>query len=220
MSSKKIVSVLSILEIAEKNLQTARQLMSQLAEEKGIGEKQLQLQKNPKNHSPSSDEDFAALEVVEGYFDGESMVGDNGQIYPVPQNYASKTQLVIGDRMKWILTQERELFKLIQPTERERVIGSLVSEGEDFLVLVDSLSQPVRLLKASVTFAMKNYGLKLGDEVAIIIPKNGTPSWGAFSSVIKSGDIESKQSHRNKQEELDKFVLSEQIEDPMATDYF
>jgi hypothetical protein len=218
MSSKKIASILSILEIAEKNLQTARQLMSQLAEEKGLSEKQLK-EVSKSYATPSSDED-SALEVVEGYFDGESMVGDNGQVYPVPQNYASKTQLVIGDRMKWILTQERELFKLIQPTERERVIGTLVAEGEDFLVLVDSLPQPVRLLKASVTFAMKNYGLKLGDEVAIIIPKNGTPAWGAFSSVIKSGDVESRQNRQNRQAELDKFVLSDQIEDPVTADYF
>lgn len=218
MSSKKISSILSILEIAEKNLQTARQLMSQLAEEKGVSEKQLK-ENSKASVSVSTDED-SALEVVEGYFDGESMVGDNSQIYPVPQNYASKTQLVVGDRMKWILTQERELFKLIQPTERERVIGTLVSEGEDFLVLVDSLPQPVRLLKASVTFAMKNYGLRLGDEVAIIVPKNGTPTWGAFSSVVKSGEVQTRQTEANRQAELDKFVLGDKMEDPVAADYF
>lgn len=217
MSAKKIASILSILEIAEKNLQTAKQLMSQLAEEKGVSEKPTR--ENSKPAPVSTDED-SALEVVEGYFDGESMVGDNSQIYPVPQNYASKTQLVVGDRMKWILTQERELFKLIQPTERERVIGTLVSEGEDFLVLVDSLPQPVRLLKASVTFAMKNYGLRLGDEVAIIVPKNGTPTWGAFSSVVKSGEVQNRQTQASKQAELDKFVLGDQIEDPVTADYF
>ncbi len=218
MSSKKISSILSILEIAEKNLQTARQLMAQLAEERGVNEKQLK--ESAKAPTAVSNDEDSALEVVEGYFDGESMVGDNGQIYPVPQNYASKTQLVVGDRMKWILTNERDLFKLIQPTERDRVIGTLVSEGEDFLVLVDSLAQPVRLLKASVTFAMKNYGLRIGDEVAIIIPKNGTATWGAFSSVIKSGEVKNRQVNASRQAELDKFVLHNQMEDPIGADYF
>ena len=41
-------------------------------------------------------------------------------------------------------------------------------------------------LKASATFAMKNLGLDYGDEVVIIIPKGITPSWGAFSSVVKT----------------------------------
>lgn len=217
MSSKKIVSILSILEIAEKNIQTARQMMSQLVDEQSSHEK---ITKEVVKSSPVSGDEVSALEVVEGHFDGESMVGDNGQMYPVPQNYASKTQLVVGDRMKWILTSERELFKLIQPTERERVIGTLASEGEDFLVLVDSLPNPVRLLKASVTFAMKNYGLRVGDEVAIIIPKNGTPTWGAFSSVVKSGEVEIRNTQQSRQTELDNFVLNDQVEDPVSADYF
>ncbi len=219
MSSKKIASILSILEIAEKNIQAARQLIQQIIEEKGIVEK---LSKDNSNKSPtpvSADEE-SALEVVEGYFDGENMVGDNGQIYPVPQNYASKTQLVVGDRMKWILTPERELFKLIQPAERERVIGTLHLEGDNFLVLVDGFTNPIRLLKASVTFAMKNYGLKIGDEVAIIIPKNVTPTWGAFSSVVKSGEAEKFRNEQTKKEKIKEFLEKEPIEDPVTSDYF
>ena len=220
MSSKKIASILSILEIAEKNIQTVRQLINQMIEEKGIVEKLKDNSNKLKLTTPVSTDEESALEVVEGYFDGENMVGDNGQIYPVPQNYASKTQLVVGDRMKWILTPERELFKLIQPVERERVIGTLHLEGDNFLVLVDGFTNPIRLLKASVTFAMKNYGLKVGDEVAIIIPKNITPTWGAFSSVVKSGEVEKFKNERVKKERIQEFIEQEPIEDPVTADYF
>ena len=220
MSSKKIATILSILEIAQKNIQTALQLVNQLANDKTGEDKPTASAATTSKMPVVSVDEASALEVVEGYFDGENMVGDNGQIYPVPQNYASKTQLVIGDRMKWILTPERELFKLIQPAERERVIGTLAAEGDDFVVLVDTLPHPVKLLKASVTYAMKNFGLKVGDEVVIVIPKNSTPVWGAFSSVVKSGEAEAFRKSQAKKAELEKFVQANPPEDPISADYF
>ncbi len=220
MSSKKIATILSILEIAQKNIQTALQLVNQLVEEHAGDDKPVASASSTPRTPMISVDETSALEVVEGYFDGENMVGDNGQIYPVPQNYASKTQLVIGDRMKWILTPERELFKLIQPAERERVIGTLTAEGDEFFVLVDSLPQPVKLLKASVTYAMKNFGLQVGDEVVIVIPKNSTPVWGAFSSVVKSGEAEAFRKAQAKKAELKSFVEEQNLEDPISADYF
>jgi hypothetical protein len=184
MSSKKINNILSILEIAENNLKTAKNLLQQINDEKGL-KTNGQTVAQPQVKTPVNPEEDRAMEVVEGYFDGENMVGDNGQIYSVPQNYASKTQLVIGDRMKWILTNEREIYKLIQPAPRERVVGTFSIEGDNYVCLVDEFSQPVKILKASATFAMKNFNLQVGDEIAIIIPKNSTPLWGAFSSVVK-----------------------------------
>jgi hypothetical protein len=185
MSGKKIENILNLIEIAENNLKTARNLLIQVAGEKGI-----KPSPSPSiSSTPSAlknNEEERALEVVEGYFDGESMIGDNGQTYIIPPNYASKTQLVIGDRMKWILTPEREVFKLIQPAPRERVIGTFAIEGENYVVLVDKYPSPIKILKASATFAMKNLGLQVGDEVAILIPRDATPVWGAFSSVVKS----------------------------------
>jgi hypothetical protein len=133
----------------------------------------------------SSDES-QAIEVIEGYFDGESMLGDNGQYYTVPQNYASKTQLVIGDRMKWMLTPDREVFKLIGQAVRERIIGTFSMEGDHYVVISEKFPKPIKILKASATFAMKNLALNFGDEVVVIVPKGITPTWGAFSSVVKT----------------------------------
>jgi hypothetical protein len=190
MSSKKLETLLSLIEVAEKNLKNAKELAMQMAAEKGIKVA------NPSSiltPGSASKDEGSALEVIEGYFDGENMVGDNSQIYAVPQNYASKTQLVIGDRMKWILTPEREIFKLIQPTPRKRVTGTFTIEGDNYVALVDGHKNPVKVLKASATYAMKNLGLDIGDEIAIYIPQDATPTWGAFISVVKPSDtIESE----------------------------
>jgi hypothetical protein len=178
--SKKVQSILSLIEIAENNLHNAKTLLAQILDEKGASPNTESTYKNI-----SSDES-QAIEVVEGYFDGEGMMGDNGQNYTVPQNYASKTQLVIGDRMKWMLTPDREIYKLIGQAARERIIGTFSMEGDSFVVITEQHPKPVKILKASATFAMKNLGLNFGDEVVIIVPKGVTPTWGAFSSVVKT----------------------------------
>lgn len=176
---KKIQTALNMVEVAENNLKNIRQILIGLLEENG--------QKTSYSNfsTKKSHDENLATEVVEGNFDGENMMGDNGQIYIVPQNYASKSQLIIGDRMKWILTSEREIFKLIAPVERERMNGTFSIDGENYAVLVNGLTNPVRVLKASATFAIKNQGLSVGDEVTVLIPKDSTPTWGALISVVK-----------------------------------
>lgn len=199
MSAKKVQSILSLIEIMESNLKTARILLSQLADDKGISTTSA-----TRATAPKSFDEEQALEVVEGYFDGQQMIGDNGQVYIVPANYASKTQLVVGDRLKWILTAEREIYKPILLAARERVVGTFTVEGEDFVVLVDKLAKPVKILKASATYAIKNLGLQIGDEVSITIPKDATPTWGAFGSVVKSSGKEKPVvASNNAPEELD-----------------
>ena len=186
--SKKIENILALIEIAENNLRNAKELLTVIIEDKGgaVGTTISPKLGSTISSSKMAIEEHNAIEVIEGYFDGESMIGDNGQSYTVPQNYASKTQLVIGDRMKWMLTPDREVYKLIAQAERERVIGTFSMDGDNYIVITEQFKKPIKVLKASSTFAMKNLGLEFGDEVVVIIPKNSTPVWGAFSSVVKS----------------------------------
>ncbi len=181
MSNKKIQTILSLIEVAEKNLKNSKNLLFQYIKDNNIDIENISNQESPIKNK----EEEKAIEVMEGYFDGENMIGDNGQIYTVPQNYASKSQLVAGDRMKWILTNEKEVFKLIEPTPRERVVGTFYVEGDNYIVLVDKYPTPIKMLKASSTYAIKNLGLKPGNEVAIYIPKDTeNPIWGAFINVV------------------------------------
>lgn len=197
MTLKKIQTINNLLEIAELNLSNARSIMTGLLEDFSSSKSASATTSTGFADSSAislgsaskySREEELAKEVVEGHFDGEYMIGDNGQTYIVPQNYASKTQLVVGDRMKWILTNTREIFKLIQPIERERVEGAFYINGDSYLVDIKKFDEPVKVLKASATFAMKTQDLEVGDTVAIMVPKSSNnPRWGALVNVIKSG---------------------------------
>jgi len=187
MDSQKISKIVNLIEIAENNLKTAQILIKQLY---GLSGNISDIQSAP-SYSPSisspSDPEANFLEVVEGNFDGESMIGDDGKMYAIPANYASKTKLVVGDRMKRILTDTyREVYKVIQKAPSKRAVGIFtIDENSEFVVIVDSIPAPVRVLKASITFAMKQQNLKPGDTIAILIPANTLSTWGAFDSIVK-----------------------------------
>ena len=117
--------------------------------------------------------------VVEGIFDGQNMIDSEGQSYPVPANYASKSKLVESDGMKLTITDEGKfIYKQIAPVERKTVVGVLIQEDGQYKVLADG--KAFRVLLASVTF----YRAEVGDQVTILLPAEGEASWGAIEAVI------------------------------------
>lgn len=135
-----------------------------------------------------SDENFESGEegngesrVIEGVFDGESMIGPDGKQYSVPANYASKSKLVEGDILKLTITGNGTfVYKQIGPIERARVVGLLerAPSGEYFAL---SEGKRWRLLTASVTY----YKGETDDEVVILVPKNGESKWAAVENVVR-----------------------------------
>lgn len=118
--------------------------------------------------------------VVEGVFDGQNMQGNDGEEYPVPPNYASKSKLVEGDVLKLTIgTDGSFIYKQIGPVERRREVGKLVVDehGAFGVQVADRL---YKVLLASVTF----YKAEEGDEVTILLPKNAEAEWGAVEHVI------------------------------------
>ena len=116
--------------------------------------------------------------VVEGIFDGQNMVDSDGQTYPVPANYASKSKLVEGDGMKLTITEDGKfIYKQIHPVDRRTVVGALIQEDGQYKVLAEG--KTYRVLLASVTF----YRAEVGDQVTIILPKDDA-HWGAVENVI------------------------------------
>jgi hypothetical protein len=211
MSTKNLQTILSLLEICETNLKNAKMMLAQMSNVSPTP----RLSPNAE-FSIKSQEEINAAEVVEGYFDGESMIGDNGQLYPVPQNYASKSQLCVGDRMKWILTKNafgevHEVYKLTQPVPRDRAVGKFLVDGNNYCVMLPNFPVPVKILKASATYAMKNMHLKVGDEVAIYIPKGVTPVWGAFISVVNNPTTASLREDGRR-------IISNEVEDNFVID--
>jgi len=117
--------------------------------------------------------------VVEGIFDGQNMVDGDGNTYPVPANYASKSKLVEGDGMKLTITDEGKfIYKQISPAKRKSIVGLLIQEDGQYKVL--SEGKAFRVLLASVTF----YRAEVGDQVTILVPEDDEAKWGAVEAVI------------------------------------
>lgn len=133
--------------------------------------------------SPASDDEAPPAEgdrVLEGVFDGQNMQGNDGQEYPVPPNYASKSKLVEGDVMKLTIGADGTfLYKQIGPVERRRVVGTLIVDEQGNFG-VKTADKTFHILLASVTF----YRAEEGDEVTILLPENGEAEWGAVDNVI------------------------------------
>ncbi len=131
-----------------------------------------------------SDEVFEGIQsrVVEGVFDGQNMIGSDGQKYSVPPNYASKSKLVEGDILKLTVRGNGAfLFKQIGPIERDRRMGTLVRDEmtQEWYAVADG--KKYKVLSASVSF----FRGEEGDEVAILLPRSAPSKWAAVENVIK-----------------------------------
>ncbi|MCU0679143.1 MAG: hypothetical protein MUC28_01685 [Planctomycetes bacterium] len=128
-----------------------------------------------------SDEKKIEGRIIEGVFDGENMIGPDGKQYTVPANYASKSKLVEGDILKLTITHRGTfVYKQIGPIERIRLIGRLEQEGNgNFIVVVDG--RKLRVLTASVTY----FKGQSGDEIVVLVPKNGESKWAAVENIVK-----------------------------------
>jgi hypothetical protein len=119
--------------------------------------------------------------VIEGIFNGESMIGPDGHEYRVSANYASKSKLVEGDMLKLTIASNGTfLYKQIGPTDRNRLVGQLRRMAEnDFVAIVGNKTW--KLLNASITYFKGDDG----DEIVILVPKTGESRWAAVENIIK-----------------------------------
>jgi len=125
--------------------------------------------------------------IVEGVFDGEEMIDAVGKKYPVPANYASKSKLVAGDRLKLVIAPDGTfIFKQIGPVDRKRLIGTLSETEGNWEVSIDS--KKYRVLQASVTY----FKVGAGDEVTILIPKIGESNWAAIENCLSHKERKAK----------------------------
>lgn len=120
--------------------------------------------------------------TLEGVFDGVKMIANDGQAYEVPANYASKSKLIEGDILKLTLKKGGSyIFKQISPVERKRVVGVLSMDETSGEYYVLSGGKVYKVNPASVTF----YKGELGNDVILLVPKDGMSSWAAIENIIK-----------------------------------
>ncbi len=167
----KLTEIKNLLESAEASLRSAKRMILDMN-----GETSSPSFSTP-SYSPSSSSEGG--KVIEGIFNGERMMGSDGQPYPVPANYASKSKLVEGDHLKLtIMLDGRFVYKQIGPIPRKTVIGTLIQDDSQYRVLAGGKS--FRVLLASVTY----YKARVGDKVTIVVPASDTAEWATIEAVL------------------------------------
>lgn len=167
--SKKISDIKDMIESAEAALRTAKRLLLEVSGDGHVG--------SVSYSEPASSSEEG--KVIEGSFNGERMIAPDGETYPVPANYASKSKLVAGDQLKLtIMSDGRFIYKQIGPTPRRTVIGTLVHDDGQYRILANGKSY--RVLLASVTY----YKAHVGDKVTIIIPDADDTDWATIEAVL------------------------------------
>lgn len=161
------------LDDAERNIQYVRQALSEDNAHELVG-----TMASPE--SATQEEISEGERIIEGVFDGQNMQGNDGEEYPIPPNYASKSKIVEGDVLKLTISTDGSLvYKQISPVERKRITGTLaVDDIGNFCVRTPEKTYSILL--ASVTF----YKAQEGDEVTILVPEHGDAEWGAVDHII------------------------------------
>jgi len=195
--------IAQMIDSAEKNIQSAKQLLRETMGGKALNNNMAQLGEKAEVLSVSE-----GGKVIEGVFDGQNMIGPDKKQYPVPANYASKSKLVEGDVLKLTIAEDGSfIYKQIGPVERTKMLGVLaVDETGGFKVIAED--QTFKVLLASLTY----FKAEAGDEVTVVVPKDIDAKWAAVENVIKKvessshSDIEMEDDKTGKKVTLDDDV--------------
>ena len=168
LPEKQVKRLKMLIQDAETNLAAATELLISIMGEDG----QVVM--------PTSSREDVSGKVIEGVFDGQTMVGPDGKNYPVPANYASKSKLVEGDILKLTIADDGGfIYKQIGPVARKQVIGTLTQH--DGAYYVEAQGKEYRILLASVTY----FRINVGDQVTIIVPEdNPDATWAAVEAAL------------------------------------
>src|SRR3989344_9183827 len=166
--SQKIDLIRQALSAAESSLKLARQLLGDL-EKEGVKNK------------PRDNE----LPGITGIFDGQNMVTESGDKYPVPENYASKSILIVGDTLKLVEQGKEKRFKQVEHVKRHKTNGILTKKEGKWAAVTPEGSY--KLLSSSI----EHFGGETGDEVLLQIPANNLQSiWAAVEKITKKESSE------------------------------
>lgn len=175
MTKKRIQAIRDFIDTAEKSLKNAKKLLKEILEEENINlSADLELDTKGLSKYDSGDS-----KIIEGVFTGEDMFGADKNHYPVPVNYASKSKLVQGDRMKLTIDGSgKMLYKQIKQIDREIKIGLLTQTNGKYQVISDGVAYDV------LTAAVTHFKAEIGDTVTVLIPAGKEATFGAIEAVM------------------------------------
>ncbi len=175
-----LAHIMQMIESAERNIKTAKQLLVEMAGGQIPKQDQAALMEKASSVGGVSD----GGKIIEGVFDGQNMIGPDNKQYPVPANYASKSKLVVGDVLKLTITEDGSfIYKQIGPVERRKILGIVMQdERGDYRVVAEG--KTYKVLLASLTY----FKAETGDEITIVLPKDIDAEWAAVEHVIKKAN--------------------------------
>jgi len=169
MKNKIIVQLREALENAKSSIAVIEKLLQNLTGEKNFFPEKIEKAKM----KIDGDE-----KIIEGIFDGQNMIAGK-KIFPVPVNYASKSKLVEGDKLKLTIRENGEfIYKQIELVPREFLVGHLILEESQYKILASG--REFCVLRASVTF----FRAEIGDEITIAVPKKKSAKWAAIENIL------------------------------------
>lgn len=134
--NKQIEAVYELLMSSQKSLDNAMKLLEEIVGKPVVSSAKNKTPKiSAKGLTSYSDKDN---KIVEGVFTGESMLSADGNIYPVPHNYACKSHIVQGSKLKATIDPSGKiLYKIILEMPYENKKGIVVESNGRYQVIAD-----------------------------------------------------------------------------------
>ena len=175
MTKKRIAAIRDFIDTAEKSLKNAKKLLAEVLKDENI-DLSANLDLDTKGLSKY---ESGESKIIEGVFTGEEMLGVDNNNYLVPVNYASKSKLVQGDRMKLTIEGSgKMLYKQIKQIERDTKVGLLTQDKGKYQVVSDWVSYDV------LTAAVTHFKCEIGDTVTVLIPAGKDATFWAIEAVM------------------------------------
>ena len=160
---KKVQLIQDLLESAEKSVQHAKHILGELT--------------GSSNGFNAVD---ANAESFEGTFKGDHILADDGTRYEIAANYASKSKIVEGSRLRGVIMSNGNIkYTIIEKAQYELKLGKVIQDGQqETLIKVDDYI--AKVLWESITF----FRLEEGDEIYVRVPKGKQAEYAVIDSAI------------------------------------
>lgn len=139
---------------------------------------------------------YKKMPGIEGEFDGVYLVAEDGSKHEVPANYAAKSRLVFGDKLKIVEENGKKVFKQIQKVERKEVKGVLSKKEGKWYLLTDSGTYKISDIAAEFN------QVKLNEKAIGLIPENKPNSpYAALDRMDSTANVKSEEFSEIKKSE-------------------
>src|SRR3990172_3745693 len=172
MAKQRIDLIRQALSASESSIRLARTLLNEL-------------ERDTSPRSGSSNQVSKNMPGVIGVYDGHNMVTESGETFEVPENYASKSILVVGDTLKLVDDKGEKRFRQIEHVKRHKTTGILTKKEGKWAVVTSEGSY--KILAASVD----HFGGLVGDEALVQLPaKNLQVPFAAVEKIARKGELD------------------------------